>query len=81
MRTALAADERVVLLASSQRSDLAPAPEGTDDGPTSPGTGLRALLAARWGSAGAGTDPNPGLTAALRSAADGLVTTRLGSTR
>ena len=73
--------ERVVLLASSQRGDLAPAPEGADDGPTTPGTGLRALLAARWGSAGSGTDPNPGLTAALRRAADDLVTTRLGSTR
>ena len=69
--------ERVVLLASSQRSDLAPAPSGADDDASTPGTGLRALLAARWGSAGSGTDPNPGLAAALRRAADDLVTTRL----
>ena len=69
--------ERVVLLASSQRTDLAPAPEATDDRAGTPGTGLRALLASRWGSAGSGTDPNPGLAAALRRAADDLVTARL----
>ena len=73
--------ERVVLLASSTRTDLAPAPQDADDGTSGPGTGLRALLAARWGSAGSGTDPNPGLTAALRSAADDLVTTRLRGAR
>ena len=72
--------ERLVLLASSQRDDLAPSPRSTDDDVATPGTGLRALLAARWGSAGAGTDPNPGLAAALRRAADDLVTSRLTTT-
>ncbi len=73
--------ERVVLLASSQRRDLAPARTTADDGAATPGTGLRALLAARWGSAGQGTDPNPALAAALRSAADELVSSRLADAR
>lgn len=69
--------ERVVLLASSERDDLAPAVEATQDRASAPGSGLRALLAARLGAAGSGTDPNPGLAAALRAAADDLVISRL----
>lgn len=64
--------ERVVLLASSERTDLAP--RGAQDDEQAVGAGLRALLA---GWSGSGTDPNPSLSAALRGAADDLVTRRL----
>jgi exosortase/archaeosortase family protein len=63
--------ERVVLLASSERTDLAPAVAGDRDTPAY-GGGVRALVASRWGAAGA--DPNPALAGALRRTADDLIT-------
>jgi exosortase/archaeosortase family protein len=51
--------ERVVLLASSQRSDLAPGHGRAGDDATTPGTGLRALLAARWGARDRAPTPTP----------------------
>ena len=68
--------ERVVLLASSVRTDLVPG--STRRGEAAPlGAGLRALLASRWPGADPAPDPNPSLTAALRTAADDLVVARL----
>jgi exosortase/archaeosortase family protein len=60
--------ERVVLLASSQRTDIAPAATGE-----SGGDGLRSLLARRLGAGGTGGDPNPALAASLRSTATSII--------
>ena len=78
--------ERMVLLASSSRTDLAVPPEaggpggGAGDRAAATGVGLRALLAQGWGGSD-GRDPNPSLTAALRGAADELIRTRLAAGR
>lgn len=68
--------ERVVLLASSERTDLLPAGAETRERGVD-GGGLRGLLAERLAADGSGHDPNPALTEALRRDADALVAAHL----
>jgi exosortase/archaeosortase family protein len=72
--------ERVVLLASSERTDLAPPStvesDDTGSAPTS-GWGLRSLLAGALAGGGTAEDPNPALSEALRRAADDVVASHL----